>query len=69
MGQYSAALADYDYSLNHGVDDDASIFSGRGRTYLALGRAHEARSVLLRAVELDADLAAELRPFLDQTGT
>ena len=51
------------------MDDDADIFSGRGRTYLALGRVEEARSDLLRAIELDADLAAELRPFLNQTGS
>jgi tetratricopeptide (TPR) repeat protein len=69
LEQYGAALADYDYSLSHGVDDDAHIFSGRGRTYLALGRADEARSDLVRAVELDPDLAPELRPFLDRTGS
>jgi tetratricopeptide (TPR) repeat protein len=67
LGQYGAALADYDYSLSHGVDDDAQIFSGRGRSYLALGRTDEARSELLRAIELDSDLAAELQPLLDQT--
>jgi len=67
LGQYDAALADF--ALTHGVDDDAWIFSGRGRTYLALGRGEEARSDLLRAIELDADLAAELRPLLNQAGS